>query len=65
MTWIKCKGIQSKNPIYYDDLKKINSGSVTTFSSHSIVSENRLLKLQKIFRLGRCNWVVHSQQVQA
>ena len=47
LTWLKCKGIQSKNPIYYDNLKKINSGSVTTFSSHSIVSENRLLKLPK------------------
>ena len=28
-------------------LKKINSGSVSTFSSHSVVSENRILKLPK------------------
>ena len=47
LTWLKCKGIQSKNPIYFDNLKKINSGSVSTFSSHSVVSENRILKLPK------------------
>ena len=47
LTWIKCKGIQSKNPIYFDKSKKINSGSVTTFSNFSIVSENRILKLPK------------------
>ena len=47
LTWLKCKGIQSKNPIYSDNLKKINSGSVSTFSSHSVVSENRVLKLPK------------------
>jgi len=45
LTWIKCAGIQSKNPVYYDGLKKLNSGSVTTFSNYSIVSENRILKL--------------------
>ncbi len=47
LTWLKCKGIQSQNPIYFDNFKKINSGSVTTFSNFSIVSENRLLKLPK------------------
>ena len=54
LTWLKCKGIQSKSPKYYDKSKKINSGSVTTFSNFSIVSENRLLKLPKdiSFRRG-------------
>ncbi len=54
LTWLKCKGIQSKNPVYFDNSKKINSGSVTTFSTISIVSENRLLKLPKdiSFRKG-------------
>ena len=47
MTWLKCKGKQSENPKYMDGKKIINSGSVTTFNSHSIVSENRLLKLPK------------------
>ena len=53
LTWLKCRGIQSKNPIYYDNLKKINSGSVTTFSNFSIVSENRLLKLPKDISLRK------------
>ncbi len=53
LTWLKCKGLQSKNPIYYDKLKKINSGSVTTFSNFSIVSENRLLKLPKDISLKK------------
>ena len=49
LSWIKSKGIQAKNPIFYckEIKKKINSGSVTTFNSHSIVSENRLIKLDK------------------
>jgi len=53
LTWLKCKGIQSKNPIYFDNLKKINSGSVSTFSSHSVVSENRILKLPKEVKFCR------------
>lgn len=53
LTWIKCRGIQSKNPEYYEKLKKINSGSVTTFSNYSIVSENRLLKLPKDITLRK------------
>ena len=36
-----------------DKLKKINSGSVTTFSNLSIVSENRLLKLPKDISLRK------------
>ena len=53
LTWLKCKGVQSENPKYYDKLKKINSGSVTTFSNFSIVSENRLLKLPKDISLRK------------
>ena len=53
LTWLKCKGIQSKNPTYYDNSKKIKSGSVTTFSNFSIVSENRLLKLPKDISLRK------------
>ncbi len=53
LTWLKCSGIQSKNPTYFDKLKKINSGSVTTFSNFSIVSENRLLKLPKDISLRK------------
>tara|TARA_B100000989_G_scaffold283614_1_gene249651 strand:- start:6733 stop:7761 length:1029 start_codon:yes stop_codon:yes gene_type:complete len=53
LTWIKCKGKQSNNPIFFHGKKKINSGSVTTFSDHSIVSENRLLKLPKNISLRK------------
>ena len=53
LTWLKCKGIQSKNPIYHDKFKKINSGSVTTFSNLSVVSENRILKLPQNISLKR------------
>jgi S-(hydroxymethyl)glutathione dehydrogenase/alcohol dehydrogenase len=53
LTWIKCKGIQSKNPIYFDKFKKINSGSITTFSNFSVVSENRILKLPKNISLRK------------
>lgn len=45
LTWLKCDGLQSENPKYKDKNIIINSGSVTTFNSHSVVSENRLLKL--------------------
>ena len=47
LTWIKSDGIQAENPNYYYGNVKLNSGSITTFSSESIVSENRLIKLPK------------------
>ena len=54
LTWLKCSGIQATNPKYFNGKKIINSGSVTTFSSQAIVSENRILKLPKdiSFRKG-------------
>ena len=47
LTWIKSDGVQAENPNYYYGNVKLNSGSITTFSSESIVSENRLIKLPK------------------
>jgi S-(hydroxymethyl)glutathione dehydrogenase/alcohol dehydrogenase len=47
LTWIKSDGIQAENPNYYYGNVKLNSGSITTFSSESIVSENRLIELPK------------------
>ncbi len=47
LTWIKCKGIDVKNTTYKYNNKQINAGSVTTFSTYSIVSENRVVKLPK------------------
>lgn len=43
VSWISGAGIESENPIYRDlDGQRINSGKVTTFSTFSIVSENRV-----------------------
>lgn len=53
LTWLKCKGKQSENPKYFDGKKIINSGSVTTFNSHSVVSENRILKLPENISLKK------------
>lgn len=48
LTWIKCKGKNSKNPKYFSiSNKKINSGKVTTFSNYAVVSENRIVKKPK------------------
>jgi S-(hydroxymethyl)glutathione dehydrogenase/alcohol dehydrogenase len=47
LTWIKSKGLDSANPEYLYNKKKINSGKVTTFSNYTIVSENRLIKKPK------------------
>jgi S-(hydroxymethyl)glutathione dehydrogenase / alcohol dehydrogenase len=45
--WIKSSGKDSKGAIYECKGVKINSGPVTTFSSFSIVSENRVVPLPK------------------
>jgi S-(hydroxymethyl)glutathione dehydrogenase/alcohol dehydrogenase len=43
LSWIAGTGIEADNPIYIDtDGYVVNSGKVTTFSSHSVVSENRV-----------------------
>jgi S-(hydroxymethyl)glutathione dehydrogenase/alcohol dehydrogenase len=51
MHWRPGNGIQSANPTYDWDGKKVNAGSVTTFNSHAIVSENRLTPIPKWFDL--------------
>lgn len=40
--WIEGSGINSKGAKYICDNDEINSGGVTTFSNHTIVSENRV-----------------------
>jgi S-(hydroxymethyl)glutathione dehydrogenase/alcohol dehydrogenase len=42
MHWRPGAGIQSETPKYRWDGQAINAGSVTTFNSHAIVSENRV-----------------------
>ncbi len=47
LSWIKGKGHNVvPKPISHKD-KKINRGSVTTFSNYSVVSENRVFKISK------------------
>ena len=44
LTWIKCKGKETKeSQIFYSNNLRINAGHITTFSNYSIVSENRVV----------------------
>lgn len=57
--WKIGRGLQSENPNFLYRGKKINAGSVTTFSEYTIVSENRVSKIethlpQKILPLLGC-----------
>ena len=45
MHWRPGDGIESPFPSYILDGKRISSGKVTTLSEYSIVSENRLTKI--------------------
>lgn len=47
LTWIKGEGIQSEPPKYLLNNKIINAGFVTTFNEYAVVSENRLVKIEK------------------
>ena len=43
LTWIKSSGIEADTPKYSHSGRAINAGPITTFSTHSIVSENRVV----------------------
>lgn len=43
--WIAGSGIDAQGALYQNGNKTINSGKVTTFSEYSVVSENRVVKL--------------------
>ncbi len=45
--WMPSNGIDAKTAIYKWKNKKLNSGKITTFSNYSIVSENRVSKINK------------------
>jgi S-(hydroxymethyl)glutathione dehydrogenase/alcohol dehydrogenase len=51
MHWRKSDGIQSPTPSYNWNGRKVNSGWVTTFNDHAIVSENRLTVIPADFDL--------------
>lgn len=43
LTWIRSSGIESDTPEYTHNGRTINAGPITTFSTYSIVSENRVV----------------------
>lgn len=48
--WIIGEGNSSKSPsLYSNQLGKVNAGQCTTFSSHTVVAENRVTKLPSKF----------------
>lgn len=47
MSWIKARGLDIPGCIYQSSLGKVNSGAITTFGHHSVVSENRLTVLRE------------------
>ena len=49
--WIKGQGLDAGGAQYQWGEKTVNAGGVTTFQSHAVVSENRLVKLEKDFPL--------------
>ena len=49
--WRKGSGLESSNPNYFWNGKKLNAGRVTTFNEKAIVSENRLTPINKDFDL--------------
>jgi S-(hydroxymethyl)glutathione dehydrogenase/alcohol dehydrogenase len=51
MHWRPGNGIQSANPTYDWNGKTVNAGSVTTFNSRAVVSENRLTPIPNWFDL--------------
>ncbi len=51
MHWRQSDGIQSPTPVYHWNGQKVNSGWVTTFNDHAIVSENRLTVIPNDFDL--------------
>ncbi len=47
--WIKGEGIDAGGSVYESPKGNINAGAVTTFSTYSVVSENRVIKIPDNF----------------
>ena len=47
LSWIKTEGLNAPSSSYYKGDTKINGGAITTFMSHTLVSENRLVPIGK------------------
>lgn len=46
-TWIKGEGLEGGATVYKIGNKIINAGSITSFSQHAVISENRLVKISR------------------
>lgn len=46
-SWIKGKGLNAAGTQYLFGNQKINSGAISTFMSHAVISENRLIPIDK------------------
>lgn len=44
-TWIKGKGLDVPQTIYFAKGKKVNSGAISTFMDYAVISENRLVPI--------------------
>jgi S-(hydroxymethyl)glutathione dehydrogenase/alcohol dehydrogenase len=51
LTWIKGNGLDAKGAFYNSKLGIINSGPISTFMQHTVVSENRLVKIPDNFEM--------------
>ena len=47
LSWIKGSGLEGNGTTYNYNGKEINAGPITTFSTYTIVSENRIYKIKK------------------
>jgi len=47
LTWIEGRGLSVQGAVYRLGNKTIGSGPITTFATHTIVSENRIVKIAK------------------
>jgi S-(hydroxymethyl)glutathione dehydrogenase/alcohol dehydrogenase len=45
LTWIKGSGLDAPGPQYRHDYTVLNAGGVTTFNTHAVVAENRVVPL--------------------
>jgi S-(hydroxymethyl)glutathione dehydrogenase / alcohol dehydrogenase len=52
LSWIKGPGMDVPGTQYSWDGRTVNAGGVTTFSRHTVVSENRLTPLQEALPMG-------------
>ena len=47
LTWIECSGLFGGSTKYNSEIGFINAGPITTFSQYSVISENRLFKINE------------------